>query len=51
VINLVGHAGVHFFLSEVSAPADLVHVGEVHHLEGVLVGARPTHHRRDLFNK
>ena len=36
-------------MSEVSATANLVHVGEVHHLEGVLVRAGAAHHRRDLW--
>jgi hypothetical protein len=45
---LVGHARGHFFGCEISAPSNLVHVGEVHHLEGILVGAGAAHHCCDL---
>ena len=45
---LVNHAGVHLFLGKVSSTPQIVHVFEIHHLEGVFVGAAAAHHSCDL---
>ena len=46
--RLVDHAWIHFLLSKVPATPQVVHVLEVHHLEGVLIGTGSAHHCRDL---
>jgi hypothetical protein len=47
---LVEHAGVPLLLGEVPAAPLLLHVLEVHQLEGVLVGATAAHHSGHLRN-
>ena len=48
---LVNHAGVHLLLVEGPAPSLILHVLEVHQLEGVLVGAAAAHHSGHLKGK
>ena len=45
---LVDHAAVHFLLCKVPSAPEVVHVLEVHHLEGVFIGTAATHHGGDL---
>ena len=48
MVDLIDHAGLHLLRVKVAPTSDLLHVLEVHQLEGVLVGAAAAHHGVDL---